>query len=126
MREKAYNKLYFRKCIDNELMKIGEPDIYGTSSKESTVIPEMININKLTLHEIKEIDPQYWREITETVYGKSKDENGFYTCAISGFKNKSKLYFQIDHIVPMAKGGLTELDNLQVLRRDINKIKSDK
>ena len=55
-----------------------------------------------------------------------KDKDGYYSCAISRFKHKSRLYFQIDHIEPMAKGGLTELDNLQVLRRDINKVKSDK
>lgn len=122
----GYNKLYFRKCLDNVILKLEEPDIYSTSSKESTVIPEMIHINKLTLHEIEKINPQYWRQITDAVYDKSIDENGFYTCAISGFKEKSKLYFQIDHIIPMAKGGLTELANLQVLRRDLNKLKSDK
>lgn len=120
------NKLYFRKCLDNEIMKLEEPEIYNVSQNEITVIPEVVDINKLSLHEIQKKNPKYWREITERVYNNSKDENGFYTCAISGFKNKSKLYFQIDHIVPMAKGGLTEVENLQVLRRDINKIKSDK
>ena len=120
------NKLYFRKCLDNEIMKLEEPEIYNVSSNEVTIIPEIIDINKLSLYEIQKKNPKYWREITEKVYNNSKDENGFYTCAISGFKNKSKLYFQIDHIVPMAKGGLTEVENLQVLRRDINKIKSDK
>lgn len=119
------NKLYFRKCLDNEILKLEEPEIYSSVAKETTVIPEKININQLTLHEIQERNPEYWREITEAVYEKSKDEKGFYTCAISGFKNKSRLYFQIDHKKPMAKGGFTELDNLQVLKRDINKIKSD-
>ncbi|WP_164489515.1 helicase-related protein [Rummeliibacillus sp. TYF005] len=122
----GYNKLYFRKYLDNEVLKLEEPDIYYMSSKESTVIPEMIHINKLTLHEIQNINPQYWRQLTDAVYERSKDENGFYTCSISGFKAKSRLYFQVDHIIPMAKGGLTELENLQVLRRDINKLKSDK
>lgn len=120
------NKLYFRKCLDNEIMKLEEPEIYNVSSSEVTVIPEIIDINKLSLHEIQKKNPEYWREITESVYDKSKDKDGFYTCAISGFKSKSKLYFQIDHIIPMAKGGLTEIENLQVLRRDINIIKSDK
>ncbi len=119
------NKLYFRKCLDNEIMKLEEPEIYNVSSSEVTVIPEIIDINKLSLHEIQKKNPEYWREITESVYDKSKDKDGFYTCAISGFKNKSKLYFQIDHIIPMAKGGLTEIENLQVLRREINQIKSD-
>ncbi|WP_168714366.1 DEAD/DEAH box helicase family protein [Niallia nealsonii] len=122
----GYSKLYFRKCLDNEILKLEEPEIYATSSKETIVTPEMININKLTLYEIQKKNPQYWREITEAVYGKAQDEKGCYICATSGYKNKSRLYFQIDHIVPMAKGGLTELDNLQVLRRDINKLKSDK
>ena len=68
----GYNKLYFRKCLDNEILKLEEPDIYTTSSKETTVTSEMIHINKLTLHDIQKINPQYWRQITDTVYEKSK------------------------------------------------------
>lgn len=120
------NKLYFRKCLDNEILKLEEPEIYTSSSKDIMVIPEMVDMNKLTLHEIQKRFPEIWREITDTVYEKSRDKNGLYTCVMSGFKHKSRLYFQIDHKIPMSKGGLTELDNLQVLRRDINRIKGDK
>jgi ATP-dependent helicase IRC3 len=121
----SYNKLFFRKCLDNEILKLEEPEIYSSSFKEPTVKPEMVHINKLSLHAMEIRYPEKWREIVEIVYGRSRDEKSLYTCAISGFKSKSRWYFQIDHIVPMAKGGLTELDNLQILRRDINMKKSD-
>lgn len=34
--------------------------------------------------------------------------------------------FVIDHIIPLAKGGLDELDNLQPAHRHCNRLKSDK
>ncbi|MFZ4641681.1 MAG: HNH endonuclease signature motif containing protein [Nodosilinea sp.] len=37
------------------------------------------------------------------------------TCAATGRKSHMRRDFQIDHIIPMAEGGLTRFDNLQVL-----------
>ena len=64
-------------------------------------------------------------QLRDTVFEKYKDKNGFYRCAISGEKNKSKINFQIDHIKPMSKGGLTILENLQILTRKENAIKGN-
>lgn len=67
--------------------------------------------------DIKDIDIKYWRKIVNSVYGNAKDEEGYYHSAISNFKSKYKRDFQIYHIKPISKGGLTETSNLQLLSR---------
>ncbi|WP_416235794.1 HNH endonuclease signature motif containing protein [Nostoc sp. UHCC 0252] len=39
------------------------------------------------------------------------------TCADSKVKTQMRRDFQIDHIKPMSQGGLTTIDNLQLLTR---------
>lgn len=56
-------------------------------------------------------------ELEEPMPKNYKDMSGFITFVRSGFKAKTRINFQIDHIIPMSKGGLTTLDNLQVLSR---------
>lgn len=83
-------------------------------------------LEKLSMSELREMYPIYWKKLRDTVFEKNKDENGFYECAISGEKSKNKLNFQIDHIIPISKGGLTIPDNLQILTRKENAMKKDK
>lgn len=49
-----------------------------------------------------------------------------YTCQICGKYMPDGVGIEIDHIIPVAKGGKTTVDNLQVLCSDCNKKKSDK
>lgn len=49
-----------------------------------------------------------------------------YTCRYCGKEMFDGVGLQIDHIIPIAKGGKTELDNLQVLCSVCNRKKSDK
>ncbi len=49
-----------------------------------------------------------------------------YTCQICGRTQKEGAKLEVDHIVPVAKGGKTEPDNLQTLCWDCNRGKSDK
>lgn len=122
----GYNKLYFYNSIENELRKILNPEMEGTTSEGGKVCIEKVSIERKTLQEIKQIFPEYWRDLTGKVYAKSIDQDGNYVCAETGFKSKNKLFFHIDHIVPMADGGLSEEENLQVLERYTNIIKRDK
>jgi ATP-dependent helicase IRC3 len=123
----GYNKLYFRKQLDIELLKIEEPGLYSnTNTGRVNVEHDIVDIEKLSLSEMRKKHPRYWRELSIQVYEKAKDKGGYYTCAISGFKSKSKLHFQIDHITPISKGGLSKLDNLQLLKIKINQQKGDK
>lgn len=51
-----------------------------------------------------------------------------YTCQLCGNsrENEPNLLLEVDHIVPIAKGGLTEIDNLQTLCWKCNRSKSAK
>ncbi|MEH2460402.1 DEAD/DEAH box helicase family protein [Nostoc sp.] len=115
----SYNKLYFMKQLAIEIMKITDPEIYGdyVVGTIPNVIPDTVPIEKLTLYEIKEPDILEYRKIKNAVFAKYTDTKGFITCAISGVKTQMRRDFQIDHITPMSQGGLTTLDNLQLLTR---------
>lgn len=124
----SYNQLYFMKQLDDEIRKITNPGIYGNLSISiPTVIPDTVPIEKLTLYEIKERDILEYRKIKNAVFAKHTDAKGFITCAISGIKTQMRRDFQIDHIKPMSQGGLTTIDNLQVLthKAHIEKTRKD-
>ena len=49
-----------------------------------------------------------------------------YKCVICGNGAKDGVKLEIDHIVPISKGGLNHIDNYQTLCSDCNRGKSDK
>ena len=115
-------KLYFLRQIDIERMKLAHPDIcddednikYGTRALED-----------LPLHEIGKINPALEKSLRDQAFEKAKDANGNYRCACCGVTDKSRIYFQVDHIVPMNSGGKSVADNLQILCRQCNGTKGD-
>ena len=111
----GYNYLYFKKQLDIELNKLQGyyADLVITPP---IVIADTVPLESLSLFEIRERDPAVYREIKDAVFDKATDKaTGIIRCAISGYENQRRLYFQIDHIKPMSDGGLTTLENLQVL-----------
>lgn len=96
-----------------------------TSEEPEVKIPP-IDYEKLSLYQIKKLNPSLWRDICDEVYDKHKNDDGYYVSASGLYSSKSKRYFQIDHIVPMSKGGPTKVENLQLLTRWENAIKGDK
>jgi ATP-dependent helicase IRC3 len=112
----GYNYLYFKKQVDIEINKLlgVYPDL---TVNPPIVIPDEVPLDSLSLIEIRERDPAEYREIKDVVFARCTDAKGFITCAVSGFKSQMRRDFQIDHIVPMSKGGLSTLENLQVLSR---------
>ncbi|PZV10973.1 MAG: hypothetical protein DCF22_15495 [Leptolyngbya sp.] len=113
----GYNHLYFKKQLDIELNKLQGyyPDLVITPP---IVIPSTVPLESLSLFEIRERDPAKYRDIKDAVFARAKDKaTGMIRCAISGFESQRRLDFQIDHLEPMSQGGLTTLENLQVLSR---------
>lgn len=122
----GFDKKYFHNEVDLILRKLEYPDEFKINTSSPEVIAEKRRYEKLSMSELREYDPEYWKKLSDDVFKKYTDEEGYYYSKMSNFRNKSKLKFQIDHIVPMSKGGLTKLDNLQLLTREENALKGDK
>lgn len=117
-------KLYFKQQLQKQIDILENPEDY--LNEESECIEEKRELEKLTIHEIERVNPKKAKEIKDKVYYKFIDLKGNYYCKNCGYKSKYKGLFQIDHIKPMAKGGLTIISNLQLLCTTCNKIKGDK
>lgn len=118
-------KIYFRRQLDIELMKLSDPSIYG-GEKEPQVGYGSKELEDLPLHRIGEIYPDYEKYLRDETFKKYIDEAGNYHCACCGFTDRSRVPFQVDHIIAMNNGGKSVLENLQILCRSCNARKSDK
>ena len=72
------------------------------------------------------ISPDYEKELREKTFQRALTANGMYICACCGKKYSNRLQLQVDHIIPLNRGGKTTLDNLQILCRSCNGRKGDK
>ncbi len=115
-----YDKRNFLREVNLAISRYSYPDLFKKKPVTPNDEKELRRLEQLSLYEIWEFNPEYWRQLSNAVYDKFKDEDGFYYSAKSGYKSKAKIVFQIDHIIPMSQGGLTVLDNLQLLTRREN------
>ena len=115
-------KLYFLRQLNIELMKLSHPDIYDD---ENNITYGTRALEDLPLHEIGKINPALEKELRDQAFEKAKDADGNYRCACCGVADKSRIYFQVDHIVPMNNGGKSVVENLQILCRQCNGTKGD-
>lgn len=115
-------KLYFLRQLNIELMKLSHPDIYD---EENNIKYGTRALEDLPLYEIGKINPTLEKSLRDEAFEKAKDEDGNYHCACCGVVDKSRIYFQVDHIVPMNKGGKSVVENLQILCRQCNGTKGD-
>jgi len=120
------NRKAFRELINNEINKILRPEDYDNPKELPITKNEEREIQKLSLSEIRQKLPEIEEKIRRIIFDKFTDKEGYYFSAKSGYRSKNKIDFQIDHIKPMSKGGLTKINNLQLLTRIENISKSDK
>lgn len=115
-------KLYFLRQLDIECMKISHPGIY---EDEPNVKFGTRQLEDLPLCEIGEAAPELEKALRDGAFEKSKNAAGEYQCACCGAADRSRVFFQVDHIVPMNKGGKSVPGNLQILCRKCNGAKGD-
>ena len=116
-------KLYFLKHVEIELGKLMHPEEYCTGNN---VEYGKRAIEDMSLSEMAQYAPKLERELRNAVFEKSIDNNGRYCCARCGKTGKTRRGFQVDHIIPLNKGGKTEIDNLQILCNKCNGYKGDR
>lgn len=121
-----FDKRGFLREINLAKTRINHPELFQRKGIKPTEEKELRTYEKLKLHELREQDPIYEKWLRDEVFKKFTDKDGFYFSAESGYKSKNKLDFQIDHIKSMHNGGLTILENLQLLTRSENAKKGNK
>ncbi len=115
-------KAYFWNQLNIEILKISDPDEFD---KVDNVKYGTRDFEDMSLHEIGKINPGYEKKLRDDAFEASLDEDGCYVCSGCGLKNRSRRPFQVDHIVPLNKGGKTVPENLQILCCSCNAKKGD-
>lgn len=117
------NPYFFKKLIDLELDKLdGDVEI---AAAEPQTEAELRNLEQFPLQKIIELYPKIGLQLKEDAFAAARNDDGSYVCAGCGEVFPTRLFLQVDHIVPMAKGGLSVPENLQVLCRTCNQRKGD-
>lgn len=116
-------KIYFLKQVQLELMKISHPDVF---EEEHNVVFGKRNFEDMALCEIGKVAPEVEKELRDNAFERARNSKGLYECAACKMTSHNRIPFQIDHIIPLNKGGKTIPENLQVLCRKCNASKSDK
>ncbi len=99
---------------------------YDDVDRKPPVIFGQRKLEDMPLYRIGEIAPELEKILRDGAFEKSKNERGEYQCACCGITDTSKIFFQVDHIVPMNNGGKSIPENLQILCRKCNGKKGDK
>lgn len=61
------------------------------------------------------------KKVLEFIFTRDK-----FTCKICGVKDSTRSILEIDHIIPVSRGGTDKIDNLQTLCIDCNREKRNK
>lgn len=85
------------------------------SSTVRSIRHETRNIERMSLAEVRDQFPQKYNEMSTAVGAKHRNAAGEYVCANCRSKSHDRHRFEMDHAFPFGEGGLTRLDNLQLL-----------
>lgn len=115
-------KIYFMKQLDIEILKITSKDIF---EDENNVVYGQRNFEDMSLGEIRKVAPDVEKELRDRAFEAAKNSDGLYECAMCKMTSRNRIPFQVDHIIPMNKGGKSVPENLQILCRQCNGLKGD-
>lgn len=115
---------YFYNQLNREILRITSPFLF--EDNEDNVVYGKRHFEDMPLCEIGKIDPDYEKELRDKAFESAKTEDGMYACACCKKKYPNRIMLQVDHIIPMNKGGKTQPENLQILCRFCNGEKGDK
>lgn len=114
---------YLYDQIDREILRITAPFIFES---DDNVVYGRKKFEDMSLYEIGKINPELERTLRKEAFETAKISDGKYVCACCKRKFDSRIPLQVDHIIPLNKGGKTVSDNLQILCRYCNGEKGDK
>jgi len=117
------NEKAFRAEVSAAINRRVSPDLFSRDNTEPTLSHPSEPLERFTLPELRETHPEIYRKLRDKIFKRYQDGQGFYVCPRSKYRSKNRFDFEIDHIKPFSSGGLTELDNLQLLRRRENRKK---
>lgn len=115
-------KTYFVNQLDKEVNRIADPELYVD---EQNVVYGQKQLETLPLHKIGQLQPEYEKQLRDGAFAAAMDKDGYYTCAHCGRRERSRVHFQVDHVLPMNQGGKSVPENLQILCRKCNGEKGD-
>ena len=114
----------FKRMVDIEMDKF---DGYmDTEYARPQTQAELRKLEDLKLEEIIRRYPNIGMPLKMKIFDKARNSDGDYVCAGCKKTFDSRQYLHVDHIKPMAKGGKTVEENLQILCRTCNHRKGDK
>lgn len=114
---------YFYNQLNREILRITSPYLF--EEDDDNVIYGKKRFEDMPLYEIGKLKPEYEKELRDKAFESAKTLDGMYACACCKKKYPNRIMLQVDHIVPMNKGGKTVSDNLQILCRFCNGEKGD-
>lgn len=114
-------KLYFLHQVEIEINKLAHPD----PPQERNVVVDHKSLEDLPLREIGKLNPQREKALRDGAFAKARTSRDTYRCACCGMEAASRIPFQVDHILPMNRGGKSVPENLQILCRSCNGRKGD-
>jgi superfamily II DNA or RNA helicase len=116
-------KQFFNRQLDTEIYKLTGD--FPVSDNQNNTVGEEITLEDLPLYDWSRYVPEKYEQMKESVFSKGRQGKD-YICAECGKTSPYRGLFQIDHIHPMAKGGKTVSENLQILCRACNIMKGNK
>ncbi len=106
---------------------------FNRMEPKPSLAPEFVLPPKeqMDMGELKKHYPAYYHELREYLISRmKKDDEGYYYSDMQEegkppIRSKDLVMFEMDHIIPISRGGLTVKENLQMITRKQNLAKSD-